>query len=59
MTLEEAKSKYLHKLCRLLVDQDHAGVRRRLCAGQIVRIVMVSRFGDVGITDLLEDFHGY
>lgn len=28
-------------------------------AGQTVRIVMVSRFGDMGITDRLDDQYGY
>lgn len=27
--------------------------------GQLVRIVMVSRFGDIGVTDKLDDITGY
>jgi len=30
-----------------------------LSAGTLVKIVMVSRFGDVGITERLEDEYGY
>ncbi len=59
MTLDEAKLLYLGKRCKLLVDQVHDGVRKRLYAGTIVKVVMVSRMGDLGITDNLFVDHGY
>lgn len=60
------------KLCRLLVDLPdaqrftghHAATgpvmeSHPYRAGQTVKVVMVSRFGDCGITDRLDAEHGY